>query len=155
MRRRRRTPRRDFVARSGSRESHWPFAQLWLERGCRIIPGMELFYHESDRSVLVLSADGGLNADTAVELVAQLESLVNAGITKIIIDCTRLTYLSSYGIGVLVRLHGKLARRGGDVKVASVQSRVLQALNLARLGQIFQIYPDVNQARLAFRGTEK
>jgi hypothetical protein len=33
---------------------------------------MELYYHEVDRSVLVLSADGGLNADTAADFVSQL-----------------------------------------------------------------------------------
>jgi anti-anti-sigma factor len=117
--------------------------------------GMELYYHEVDRSVLILSADGGLNADTAGELVAQLESLIDAGVTKIIIDCTNLTFISSYGIGVLARLHNKLARQGGDVKIAAAPSRVLQALNIVRIGQLFEIYPDVNQARLAFRDPAK
>jgi anti-sigma B factor antagonist len=112
---------------------------------------MELYYHEVDRSVLILSADGGLDADTAGELLTQLEALVRAGTTKLIVDCTNLTYISSSGIGVLVRLHGNLARHGGDVKVASPPGRVLQALNLVRVGQLFDIYPDVNQARLAFR----
>src|SRR4051794_41926074 len=93
---------------------------------------MELYYHDLDRSVLILSADGGLNADTAASFVSQLESLIEFGVKKMIIDCTRLEYISSYGIGVLVRLHNKLAKLGGDVKVAAPPSRVLQALNLGR-----------------------
>ena len=112
---------------------------------------MEFFFHEQDRSVLILSADGGLNADTAAEFVGQLESLVDAGLTRIIVDCTRLDYISSYGIGVLVRLHNKLARHGGDVKIAAARSRVLHVLTLMRLGEVLHIYPDVNRARLAFR----
>jgi anti-sigma B factor antagonist len=116
---------------------------------------MEFYYHELDGSVLILSADGGLNADTAASFVSQLESLIEFGVKKIIIDCTKLTYISSYGIGVLVRLHNKLAKLGGDVKIAAAPSRVLQALNLVRLGSIFELYPDVNQARLAFREPAK
>jgi anti-sigma B factor antagonist len=112
---------------------------------------MEFYIHELDRSVLILSADGGLNADTAAEFVRQLEALIDGGVKQIIVDCTRLEYISSYGVGVLVRLHNRLAKQGGDVKIAAARSMVLQALTIMRMGKVFEIYPDVNQARLAFR----
>ena len=116
-----------------------------------MMAAMEFYYHELDRSVLILSADGGLNADTAADFVQQLEALIDEGVKQMIIDCSKLTYISSYGIGVLIRLHNRLAKHGGDVKIAAPQSFVLQAMNVTRLGRIFEIYPDVNQARLAFR----
>jgi anti-sigma B factor antagonist len=119
-----------------------------------MITPMEFFFHELDKSVLILSADGGLNEDTATEFVRQLESLVDTGLTRIIVDCTRLDYVSSYGVGVLVRLHNKLAQHGGDVKIAAPQSRILQVLTVMRMGKVFDIYPDVNQARLAFRAKD-
>jgi anti-sigma B factor antagonist len=112
---------------------------------------MEFFYHEVDRKVLVLAADGGLNAETATQLVSQLESLVDVGLRQIIVDCSRLDFISSYGVGVLVRMHNKLAKNGGDVKVAGVKSAVLKVLTLMRMNRLFEVYPDVNQARLAFR----
>ena len=112
---------------------------------------MEFYYHEHDRDVLILAADGGLNANTAEAFVKQLETLVDAGVSRIIIDCSNLQYISSYGIGVLVRLHQKLAKHGGDVKVAGAKSLVLQTLNVMRMGALFEIYPDVDRARLAFR----
>jgi len=116
---------------------------------------VEFYYHELDRSVLILSADGGLNAETAATFVQQLESLVDAGVKQIIVDCSRLDYISSYGIGVLVRLHTKLARHGGDVKIAGAQSFVLNALNVMRLSRLLAIYPDVDQARLSFRAQRR
>jgi anti-sigma B factor antagonist len=112
---------------------------------------MEFFYHEFDKDILILSADGGLNAETAAEFVKQLESLVDSGLKKIIVDCSRLDYISSYGIAVLVRLHKKLAKHGGDVKVAAARSMVLKALTMMRMGEIFSIYAEVEQARLSFR----
>lgn len=115
---------------------------------------VEFYIHELDRSVVILSADGGLNSDTAVEFVKQLETLVESGVTEIIVDCTQLDYISSYGIGTLVRLHTKLARHGGDVKIAAPKSMVLNTLTMMGLGKLFQIYPDVNRARLAFRKKE-
>jgi len=115
---------------------------------------MEFYYHELDKSVLILAADGGLNAATAGQFIGQLESLVDAGVSKIIVDCTHLEFISSYGLGALVRLHNKLAQRGGDVKIAAPQSIVLAALSIMRMGKLFEIYPDVNRARLAFRAKE-
>jgi anti-sigma B factor antagonist len=112
---------------------------------------MEFFFHELDKDVLILSADGGLNAETGAEFLRQLDVLVDSGLKKIIVDCTRLDYISSYGVGLLARLHNKLAGHGGDVKIAAPRSMVLQAMNVMRLGEIFGIYPDVNRARLAFR----
>jgi anti-anti-sigma factor len=116
---------------------------------------MEFFFHELDKDVLILSADGGLNAKTGAEFLGQLDALVDAGLTKIIVDCTHLEFISSYGVGLLVRLHNKLAARGGDVKIAAPKSMVLHALSIMRLGAIIGIYPDVNRARLAFREKRK
>lgn len=112
---------------------------------------MEFYYHEIDLTVLILGADGGLNSDTSKSFVQQLESLVDAGVTRIIVDCTHLEYISSYGIGLLVRLHNKLARHGGDVKIAAPGGFVMKALSVMHMAKIFDIYPNVDQARLAFR----
>ena len=112
---------------------------------------MDFYYHETDRDVLILSADGGLNADTAEQFVSQLERLVEGGINKVIVDCSKLDFISSYGVALLMRLHRRLAKQGGDVKLASIHSNVVALLRLLRLDKAFEIYPDVNRARLAFR----
>ena len=113
---------------------------------------MELYYHATDRDVLILSADGGIDSTNADEFVAQLGTLVQAGVRKLIVDCSRLGYMSSYGIAVLVRLHKKLAEHGGDVKLAALESRVARLIELVGLAPVFQIYPNVDSARSAFRG---
>ncbi len=112
---------------------------------------MEFFFDEVDDDVLVIRADGGLNAGTAAEFVSSIEKMVDAGLSKIIIDCAHLDYISSYGLGVLVQLHSRMVRHGGDVKIASVSGVVVDVLRLTRLNRLFAIYPDVARARLAFR----
>ncbi|MBN1341029.1 MAG: STAS domain-containing protein [Phycisphaerae bacterium] len=112
---------------------------------------MEFYYHEVDKDVLIVSADGGLSAQTADQFVGDLQQLIDSGLTKIIVDCSNLGYVSSYGLGVLIRIHSKLRRRGGDVKIAAVKSAVMEVLQLTGLEKLFSVYPDVNRARLAFR----
>jgi len=115
---------------------------------------MEFYYNEVDNKVLIVRADGGLNAETAEQFVQELGLLVDAGLRKIIVDCSDLEYISSYGLSVLVRLHSKLAKRGGDVKFAGVKGVIQQVFNVTRMNSIFQIYPDVNRARLLFRSPD-
>jgi anti-anti-sigma regulatory factor len=42
---------------------------------------------------------------------------------------------------------------GGEVKLAAVPGFVAQVLALTRLDKVFEMYPDVAQARLSFRPT--
>lgn len=112
---------------------------------------MELYYSEVDDDILIIRADGGLNSENANKFVDELVTLIEDGQTKIVVDCTRLDYISSHGLGVLVGLHAKLAKRGGDVKLACVKSFVEKMLTTLRLNTFFEIYPDVSRACLMFR----
>ncbi len=76
---------------------------------------------------------------------------VDSGLRKIIVDCSELGYISSFGLGVLIRLHSRLARHGGNVKIASVKGVVVEVMRLTKMNKLFEIYPDVSRARLAFR----
>jgi anti-sigma B factor antagonist len=112
---------------------------------------MEFHYDEIDSDVLIIAADGGLNADTAEQFVSSIEKLIDGGVSRIIIDCAKLTTITSYGLGVLIRLHNRMKQRGGDVKIAAVGGLVPQVLQLTKLNELFDIHPDVNRAKLAFR----
>ena len=112
---------------------------------------MKFYYSEVNKDILIISADGGLNSENADQFVNEIGTLIEGGQTKIVVDCTRLNYISSYGLGVLVRLHARLAKRGGNVKLACVKGLVEQLLAVTRLNSLFEIYPDVDRACLMFR----
>ena len=87
-----------------------------------------------------------LDHDNALELVEGLQKMVDSGVQKIIVDC-----ISSSGMSVLLRLHGKIKDHGGDMKICAVKGVVHQVLRATRVDRVFGSYPDVDQARLAFR----
>ena len=115
---------------------------------------MEFYYHDADKDVLILNADGGLASFNADNFIGELERAIELGCRKLIVDCTRLTYISSYGLGVLVRLHKRLAAKGGDVKLSNVSGAVPRVLTLTRLNKIFEMYPTLDDARRAFKEQE-
>lgn len=112
---------------------------------------MEFYYRGVDRDVLILKADGGIASTNAEEFVAELTRVARSGIRKLVVDCAGLGYISSTGVGVLVRLHNKMWNAGGHVKVASVRGPVFRILEMTKLAQLFEIYPSVEEALGAFR----
>ncbi|MDP6633401.1 MAG: STAS domain-containing protein [Phycisphaerae bacterium] len=112
---------------------------------------MQFYEHEIDNDILIIAADGGIDRHTRKEFVERILELVEGGMTKIIVDCQKLTYISSWGLGMLLRLHKRAKTAGGEVKIANVHSRIVELLRITRLNKIFGIYPSVNRARLEFR----
>jgi anti-sigma B factor antagonist len=116
---------------------------------------VELYYDQTDKNILVLRADGGLNSETADQLLHQLEEMIDSGLKRIIVDCAHLEYISSVGIAKLLRIHQRLAEKGGDVRLACVRGALAQILSVVHMNKVFAIYPDVEQARLALRPEKK
>ncbi len=112
---------------------------------------MEFYYDEIDNDMLIITVDGGLSAETSEQFVQSIEKLVDAGLKKMIVNCDKLDYISSSGLAVLVRLHNRMKRQGSNVKLASVKGALPNILQVTGLNRLFDIYPDVNRARLAFR----
>ena len=77
---------------------------------------MEFYYGDTDRDVLILRADGGLDSHNSGQFVEDLQRLVEAGARKLVVDCARLGYISSVGIATLIRMHKRLA----DLKALGV-----------------------------------
>lgn len=112
---------------------------------------MEFYYHDVDHGTLILSADGGLNADNADEFVAGVETLLDAGVARIVVDCSKLNYISSRGVAILLGLHHRMEKRGGDVHLAGAKGVVPQIIHTLGLDGVFAMHPDVERALLAFR----
>ena len=112
---------------------------------------MEFYYKTVDEDVLILSADGGLDKGTAAQFVGELQKIIESGASKILVDCTKLNYISLHGLRTLFGLHKKLVGQGGDVKVAAVQGTIAGVIAESRLSTMLQVYPYVDRARTAFR----
>jgi anti-anti-sigma factor len=112
---------------------------------------MEFYYGDTERDVLILRADGGLDSHNAQQFLEQLQRLIDAGARKLVVDCVKLGYISSFGITTFIRLHKRMSESGGDVKLAAVQAPLFRLLEITRLNEVFHTYPSVEEAVKAFR----
>jgi anti-sigma B factor antagonist len=83
-----------------------------------------------------IAVEGELDLNTAPQLREQIVALVNEGATQVALDLSRVEFIDSSGLSVLIAGLKRLRERGGDLslRAASAQARrVLEASGLAKV----------------------
>jgi anti-anti-sigma factor len=87
-----------------------------------------------DRVVLTVAGDVDLAAHRAFQ--AELEQSWDAS-RDLIVDCSRVTFLDSMGLRVLVHAMQKAAANGRDIALAAPSEPVQRVLDLAGIRTLF------------------
>src|SRR5262249_27730245 len=86
--------------------------------------------------VLHLTIDGRIDGYWADHLDAALGEAVGEGHHRIALDCEKVSFLSSAGIGVLVKHDKQLAAIKGRFKIVRASSPVVSTLKITRLTEL-------------------
>ncbi|MFN7997933.1 MAG: STAS domain-containing protein [Bryobacteraceae bacterium] len=91
----------------------------------------------------VMVLDGVLNAETAF----RFRDLVNREkATILIIDMTRVRYVDSSGLGVLIGVYVSFERNCRRLLLAGVNDRIWDLFRICKVDDVFTRYPTVSQA---------
>ncbi|MBN1166841.1 MAG: STAS domain-containing protein [Methanospirillaceae archaeon] len=101
-------------------------------------------------AILVVSLQGMLDASNADPVEEEIVSIDLLPLKGVIIDLSGLTYMSSSGIRVLIKIRRHLKNANIRFAISSLQPFVHEILDLADLLNSFEIYPDIADARAAF-----
>ncbi len=93
------------------------------------------------RRVTMLEVSGRVDSTNAAQLGEALNSQIDAGRYQLVIDLSRVSYMSSAGLRELVAALKKVKQFNGDLRIATPSDKVREVLDLAGLSAIFQIYP--------------
>src|SRR5262245_61930042 len=106
-----------------------------------------------DGDILTIVLDGSLNETTSEQFNKAIQNHLDQGRSKIIIDCRRVEYISSFGLGSLVALQARLRRKGGEAKLAGLYGLAADTIRLVGLDKLLNIYGDIEYARESFYPT--
>jgi anti-sigma B factor antagonist len=98
----------------------------------------------------VVQLTGEIDAKTAPDLKLQLELMIGNGATKIILDMSTLTYISSAGIGVLNATLKFLKDKSGDIVLCGLSKEVKDTLDLMYFTKKVKIFSNVEGALASF-----
>jgi anti-anti-sigma factor len=102
-------------------------------------------------SVSALSIQGSIHCGPeCAQLEKEIDNLIAARDTHIILDMAGVTHADSAAIGSIVRCLGKLKAIGGGLRIAAPQPMISYSLKLTKLDRLIELFPTVDQAAQGF-----
>ncbi|HBQ20550.1 MAG: hypothetical protein A2Z91_07185 [Deltaproteobacteria bacterium GWA2_38_16] len=102
--------------------------------------------------IILLDLSGRIDAFTSEKLEEELNSIINTGKRKFIINFDKVTYISSSGLRVFLGAYKKLSDHKGAIRFSNMQDTVLKVFALAGFDKIFDIYSTETEAMNGFKG---
>lgn len=104
-----------------------------------------------DVAVITVNGDITLNAGGDVLLKDKVQSLLQQGHKKIVIDLGGVSYVDSAGLGQLVQIHATTKNNGGALRLANVTKRLKDLLVVTKLVTVFDTYNSEQEALDSFK----
>jgi len=97
--------------------------------------------HRDVGGVSVLDVVGDLAVGDHEDVFRRhMQTLAARGQRDIVLNLARVTRVDSVCIGLMVATHVSLGNRGGRLRLANLQRRVRQQLEIAKLDEVLHIY---------------
>lgn len=115
---------------------------------------MKLEYVNQD-DISVYFPEGRLDYPQSLDVENKITNRIKTGVSKIILDLSRLDYLCSGGIRVFRSLIGKLNEQNGKLVFCAPSPAVSNMIELTALDNDCEIYPTLFDALLSLESGEK
>ncbi len=110
---------------------------------------MEIIESKKDQ-VTILGLVGRLDTTNYNELEKKIFDLIDRKIILILVDCSRLDYVSSSGLRILLMALKKISSSKGRFVLSNLQENIAEIFEISGFTSIFEIYPDREQALKSF-----
>lgn len=92
------------------------------------------------QDVTLLNLEGSIDAYNSELLSTRLNELIDKGFTKIVVNCSKLKFISSSGMGVFLAIEDDVTGNNGGLKFAAVPETILNVFQKVGLSDLFRIY---------------
>src|ERR1700730_386918 len=89
----------------------------------------------------VLPLEGEIDLHISPEVAESLRAMTAKRPKVLVVDLAKVTYLDSSGLAVLIEGMQNVKEYGGKFALINVQESVQHIFDIARLDQVFQIFP--------------
>jgi anti-sigma B factor antagonist len=97
----------------------------------------------------VLELEGEIDLHVSPEVTESLRAMTAKKPKLLVVDVSKVTYFDSSGLAALIGAMQNVQEYGGKFAIANVQETVQHIFEIARLDQVFRIFPDVDSALAA------
>lgn len=94
----------------------------------------------------ILDLSGEVDVYTSPQLKQDLVQLAESGVKHVIINLSKVEYLDSTGLGVLIGGLKRMREHDGNMALVGPGMRILRIFEITGLDKIFDIYPTEEEA---------
>jgi len=106
--------------------------------------------------VVILDIKGKITLGEGDELLKdKVNSLVNQGHKKIVLNLAGVPYIDSAGLGEVVRTYTTVSRQGGSLKLLNLTKRITDLLSITKLLTVFETFDSESDAVRSFSASAK
>lgn len=94
---------------------------------------MDIVIKSNGFNVLYVQASGRLDLDTAVEYGTKVKDTIEDSeetITEVILDFSQITFISSFGLKIILELYKLMKERNGLLKLKSVSESLMNSFRI-------------------------
>jgi len=92
-----------------------------------------------DAATARLTASGEVDSSSAPALRAQLDEVLDAGVTELTVDLTGVTFLDSAGLCVLAAVHRRAVRSAVRLRVLASSRAVIRPMQITGLYDLLDV----------------
>ena len=112
---------------------------------------MKLSHSEMD-GVIVLEPKGKImGGPDATMLHDMLHDFIDQNKRKVVIDLSKVEWMNSTGLGILISGLTTLRNNGGELKLAGITEKIESLLTITKLITVFENYDSVEDAVKSFQ----
>lgn len=101
---------------------------------------------EERGEVVIVRVKGRLDAASSPQLQAAIDSVVDGGHFKILLNFQEVDYLSSAGMRLMLAVSKKLSSLEGKVVACSLHDDVMEVIKMAGFNQVIEFYPSESES---------
>jgi len=107
---------------------------------------MKLDYSELDNGIRMIKLNGSLDMNGTYSIEEQFVRHCAGDNVRLLLDLSKVSYMSSIGIPLLVNTTKSIVNRGGKVVFLNPQDNVLKVLDLVGVPDMIPILTDMDAA---------
>jgi anti-sigma B factor antagonist len=104
-------------------------------------------------TIVTVTGDITLNKGGDVLLKDKVQSLLQQGRKKLLLDLGNVSYVDSAGLGQLVQVYATTKHHGGSLKIVNLTKRLKDLLVVSKLLTVFDSYESESEAIASFGAT--
>lgn len=115
---------------------------------------MKYSISEKYNTVIITLKGNVMGGPASAEFHNELKSLIEKGKTNVVVDLSKVKFMNSSGLGILITSLTSMRNAGGDLKICNASDRIESLLMVTKLITVFDHYKSLDEAVQAYQNQD-